>query len=653
MDRAKRQLIKERTDKLLASDKSFKAVYKIIITDSERIFAQYTEGGEIIKVTFGEMDAEVRKYAWYIRTKTDIRHQFIGLDSENCVSWVSAFWGILMSGNKPFLVNCRHPEKIKKDMIKTIDAKLVIGAKVHDLGAEYVEFETIERETEDLGREEIEKGLKDIDGEFENEYALSSSATSLNETICVFKGQQAVISILNADYVLKNNKRIPRYYKGALRQLAFLPFYHIFGFSAVYMWFTFYGCTMVFLENYSGDTITRTVRKHGVTHIFAVPLLWQTMENRILKQVELRGEKTVKKFNKGLELSEKIQKIFPYAGEYFARFLLRDVTKKTLGNSIRFCVTGGAPIKDSTLRFFNCLGYPLHNGYGMTETGITSVCLEKNIKNRDKNSVGKPFPSVKYIIGEDGVLSVESAQLCDRRIINGVEVKTQGIIRTEDIFEKRERGYYVIGRENDIIIGADGENVNPDVLEKNFEVPFMQRYCIFKDFVDGKERPSLAVELRKYISPAQVKKTVEEVKRQSESLSPNFRPARTYFTYDLISPAEAVKISRAYLAKGVADGSIRLLTEKDLDLEEKETESFDETTELAKLVKKTVAEILGKKEEEILPDANVMTDLGGSSLDYFYIMTELSDKTGVTLFTDETHCPYTLREFCKEIEEQI
>ena len=73
--------------------------------------------------------------------------------------------------------------------------------------------------------------------------------------------------------------------KKQLKQLAFLPFYHVFGLFAVYFWFTFFGRTLVFLRDYSADTILKTCRRHQVTHIFAVPMLWHTIEKQVRAEV--------------------------------------------------------------------------------------------------------------------------------------------------------------------------------------------------------------------------------------------------------------------------------------------------------------------------------------------------------------------------------
>ena len=51
----------------------------------------------------------------------------------------------------------------------------------------------------------------------------------------------------------------------------------------------------------------------------------------------------------------------------------------------------------------NGIGYNLHNGYGMSEIGITSVELRRKAAQRNQNAVGKPFDSVEYRLDDPGI----------------------------------------------------------------------------------------------------------------------------------------------------------------------------------------------------------------------------------------------------------
>jgi long-subunit acyl-CoA synthetase (AMP-forming) len=65
-----------------------------------------------------------------------------------------------------------------------------------------------------------------------------------------------------------------------------------------------------------------------------------------------------------------------------------------LGNSLTFCINGGASINKQTTQLMNGLGYCMHQGYGMTETGIVSVELSKYACKRNASTLGKPFKNI-------------------------------------------------------------------------------------------------------------------------------------------------------------------------------------------------------------------------------------------------------------------
>ena len=61
-----------------------------------------------------------------------------------------------------------------------------------------------------------------------------------------------------------------------------------------------------------------------------------------------------------------------------------------------FCISGGSFLKESALQLFNGIGYPLHNGYGMSEIGIGSVELRDKPKYRNQGFIGRPFQNIEY-----------------------------------------------------------------------------------------------------------------------------------------------------------------------------------------------------------------------------------------------------------------
>ena len=218
--------VNERMNKLIASKKRFSDIFEIMFSRPEYILSEYTDGYKIIKKTYAQHEAEAKSVCAALLNEGK-KGSYIAIAMENCPEWVSAFWGCLMSGHKVILVNMRLPESMTVRSLKTVGAQTVISKTP----VSYAEKNLL---IDDL----LEEGKnKPCTPDWEDEIALFTSGTTLHEKVCVYSGKSIAEQILNSREVLRQNKEIKRRYKGAIKQLAFLPFYHIYGLTAVYMSF--------------------------------------------------------------------------------------------------------------------------------------------------------------------------------------------------------------------------------------------------------------------------------------------------------------------------------------------------------------------------------------------------------------------------------
>lgn len=169
---------------------------------------------------------------------------------------------------------------------------------------------------------------------------------------------------------------------------------------------------------------------------------------------------------------------------------LSAVQNQLLGKKIRYCISGGGYLSLDTLNTINGIGYPLYNGFGMTEVGVTSVELSMNVEQRLKGSIGHPLHGVEYklvnttaIEPNTGELLIKSPITHYLEIIDGVKQKPvleDGYLHTGDIASVDETGhYYLKGRIKDVIINANGENVYPDEIEDYFKgIPGVNKVCV-------------------------------------------------------------------------------------------------------------------------------------------------------------------------------
>lgn len=621
------KLVDMRCKALENSNKTFQDIYDVMFSNPNYILGEWNDGYKIYTSSFGEADIKIRNMAYSIHQKyPTLKDQYIAIAMESSLDWILSFWAILASGNKPYLVNLRHPKSLINNLLKSLGVNYLF--ETTDLG---YDGKVILTSTLDM---ECPKYYK---FSFGNEMVISTSATTLKEKLIFYSGLEIANQILNARQVLKENKQVKKHYHERLKQLVFLPLYHIFGFMATYMWFSYFGRTMVFLKDYSSNTILRTIRKHEVTHVFAVPLFWHSIEKEILKTVRAKGKE--KKFNKGIKLCLKLQKIFPNAGLNFSKRIMHEVTDELFGKSVLFCISGGSYIKGDALELINALGYPLYNGYGMSEIGITSVELG-SLKDRLKNSIGKPMSSIIYTIKDDE-LYVSGTSISHKMKIDGEWVYNTDTYSTKDIAKSDTTGrYYILGRSDDLYIGPNGENISPDQLEQEFNLPKANRFSI----LDIDNKLTIVIEVSKYLPKNQIEEIYASFIKQNDALDSSLRIHQIYFTYNPIQAETAIKVSRQYLKAKLNKGEVIL---QKLD-QIKEREEDEVNPEILAKVISSMKEVLGK--DSIDKTANFFFDLEGTSLDYFSLISMLNDSFGITITFEKDKNYHTAMDLAKEIE---
>ena len=635
------KIVRENCKRLQESNKTLEDMYRIIFRFPDHIMAEKSSLTGEDEFTCEEIQSSVDKIAAAIHAKVKTTNKYIGLCGENSVEWIILFWAILKSGNHPYLMNLRQPDSFTSHVLETLGADTVICIHMQkNFDCTCLQYEDLEF----LGEEVVlPEGIP-----FGNELAITTSGTSLKEKICVYTGENFANQVFNTKEIVEKQPEIISQYKGKIKQLMFLPLYHIFGLAAVYFWFSFAGGTMVFISDYTPRVILSTIKQHEVTHIFAVPLLWHAIEKNILREIAARDEKTQNKFHKALEISKKMQSVCPKLGRKVAQMMLKEVRMNLFGDSVKFCISGGSYIQGSTLELINALGYPLNNGFGMSEIGIVSVELGKNIKDRLKASIGKPFKSIEFKVEENGTLLVKSGCSCDHMIVDGETVPMDGWFETGDIVSRAEDGrFFIKGRLSDVVLGADGENLNPDFAEKAFSLFFAKNFCVTGNA--QKDRLILIVQIAKGLVSLQKKRLLQEIEECNQTLPLSYQIKEVFFTYDPIQTENAIKVSRAYVAKQVEAGEIKLF--KDLEIHTESKDSDD--SEIKAAIRQIFADVIMIPVADINDDDHFMFDLGGTSLDYFSALSEINEKFNMSIMFEDDQFTYCVNDFERLVREHL
>ena len=633
-----------RNSKLLKeSNKTMADIYSVVSSYKDRVFIELPTMTRKVFYTYSQIDESIKKFALGIRSVISEKGCFIGLHGDNSAEWIIAFWAILMSGNKPYLINLKQPKEYTESILKTLDARCVI--KINSK-SEY-SVDTIDF----LVFADAESNEDNIDfSDFANEFALSTSGTTLKEKICIYSGEQISEQIINLETIVETNPAIIGTYNGVIKTLAFLPFYHIFGLEAVLLWYSFLGATFVFINELTPENILRIIRNHEVTHIFAVPILWHAIEKALRKELACADEKQRNKFEKISKLCLKLQNAMPKVGTKITSLLFREIRYMLLGESIRFCISGGSYVKESAVELLNSIGYPLCNGYGMTEIGICSVELGHTPAERILCSIGKPFDSLEYKVGDDGRLFVKGSSVCKKIIVDKQQQPAFDWFDTGDIVSVKEDGrYFINGRYSDIVFSDNGENLNPDFAEKAFYIPEAIELSVLGN-EDG-SKLLLVIRVPKGIVDDQLERINEAVKKANESLPASYRIHDVRFTNDPLIETNGIKVSRAYVKKAIKEGKIRFFDPDENNL----SEQID--SDIKRIVREAFAEILDIDVSQISDDANFMNDLGGTSLDYFTLINKLDERFNLKIDFGSDYdleaFGYTVNHFERLIKEMI
>lgn len=625
-------------DKLRDGEKRFSDIYEIMKERfSEEIFGVEFFDGLETKTTYSEFFALCESVAGGINNRFKGKEgSTIAIRMDNSVMWCAVFFGTLMAGFKAFLVNTRLDEESIAAAVNRTGAVAVICDK--ECGKEnYIPASAL-------------KSSGIINPIWENEIILMTSGTTGDAKLVVYGGKAIAAQVLTTYGIIKESKSITQNRKVDIKLLALLPFYHIFGLSAVFLWFTFFGRTLVFPTALDSEAIRFACKRGGVTHFFAIPAVWVLATRGLLAEAKKQGKE--EKLLKGVKISNKLQNICPKLGLFVARkILFKDVREQIFGSTVSFCISGGGFLPDESVEILNGIGYSMHVGYGMTETGITAVELSEKPKIRNLNTVGKPLDGIEYIINSDGVLCVKGEVLHSAIITkDGKEERNyEDYFVTEDSCKVDASGRWRLeGRQDDIIIGENGENISPDMIGLKLTPPANRGFCVMGLEIQGDIRPVVVMSLPKGATDFEKSSAANVLYNQINTLPITLRPQGVYITTDEI-PQNLGKVKRALLKK--------LIASKDVEIElikptsEKELNAmYDEGYNKTLLrVIEVFANTLNCNKESIESGSNFIYDLGGSSMAYYNLFSEISKEFGVELKIDSQNPLFTPGEFAKAI----
>ena len=549
------------------------------------------------------------------------------LKAANGPHWGEIFWAILMCGYKPLLIDARTSKEGTDNLIAQGKAIAIITDDNYNYDIPKFSLKDILEETHSY----------DFAPNWENEVIFCSSGTTGNVKLMVYNGENLCNQIAAAlDFQETSKDLLYPKSMGPLRVLAMIPFHHIFGFIATFLWYFYFGANFVFVRSLAPSEVQSVAQKFKVTHVFSVPLFWDSIAQGLERKRALETPARQQLIDNLIGYNTgKISK--EEAGPY--KVVQNTIQKNLLGNHIRFCISGGGYLDSKTQTVINGVGYPLYNGYGMTEIGIYKI------KGTAKNP-------------NTGELFVKSKITHIREIIGGEEKETtldeNGFFATGDIAEvDATNRFYLKGRIKDVIINADGENIFPDELEIFFKgLKHVQNVCVLGVDQKGTKNQKVvcAVEVDNAAAETEIEDLKKEMKEIGQKLPKGTKITEFYFCRKKLPVANNMKVKRFMVKKGIESKSNDYIS-FDFKAESKSSKVFDKQTVETVLepIRTIFSKILILPKFKIDDDGHWVDDLGGDSMSYVELITSVQDTFGVTIPEELYGQLATVNDFTEEV----
>ena len=608
---------------LLKTSRHFVNIYQQLMHQNKKnVYAEFTGlNNRIKKYKYSKMDENVKKYALYLSNKIKKEGtNRVVLKVANCPSWGEIFWALLMAGFVPVLVDAKLPRENVINLGNQAKAIAIISDDNHEYTLNKIRLDNILQNA----KEEMSNPS------WADEVIFSSSGTTGDAKLMVFNGENFVNQICCSLKMTEESLDIMYPKKvGQIKILAMIPFHHIFGFVAVFLWYTFYGTTLVFPKSNTPSDLLSICQKTGITHVYSVPLFWDSLALSIKRKFAMQNEDKQKLLEKMMAYN--LGEMSAEEAGFASKKIVADKIKgMILGKHVRYCISGGGYLSNETLRAINGLGYPLYNGYGMTEVGVTSVELSPDVKQRLNGYIGKPLNGVEYKVNDaDNELLIKSPTIHIREIIAGVEKETvldNGYFHTGDIVNKFETGYIMKGRMKDVIINANGENIFPDELEIYFkDLPNVTNLSVLGVVNKDKalhEDIVLVLELDDKTSEEALKELEATIK--AIKLPHDTKIDAIYLAKNRLPMANNMKVKRFAIKKEIENGSNKYVLINSKKVSSKTRKLSEEAlTKILPPVRELFSKILVLPTFKIDDEDHWINDLGGDSMNYVELVQEV------------------------------
>lgn len=399
------------------------------------------------KSSYAQLADLSRRFAAELESRGIAKGDRVLLWGENSPEWVAVFFGCILRGILPVPIDVGSSPDFVRRVEGEVSPKL-IAADISKLAF----FSNTKRA---IALEELAGAIttrrsgpiEDIQESDALQIVFTSGTTGEPKGI-VHTHRNVLASLRPIEQEMQKYLKYERIFH-PLRILHTLPLSHVFG-QFMGLWIPPLLAAEVHYETrlVASDLIER-IRRRRISALASVPRVLDLMQSHLLQQFP--DLTTRIDASRGLK-----------AWQRWWHF--RDVHRR-FGLKFWAFICGGAALSPASEEFWNSLGFPVIQGYGMTET--TALISLNHPFRRAQGTIGKVLPGREVRLSDEGEVLVRGDTISNSVWQGGHRMENDSEwLATGDLASRDEEGNLRFrGRKKDIIVTSSGLNIHPEDLE--------------------------------------------------------------------------------------------------------------------------------------------------------------------------------------------
>lgn len=445
--------------------------------------------------TYSSMLSAIRKVGGFLKEHGIKKGNFVGVIGENRPEWMISYFGILWIGGVVVPLDARAKETEIRHIIQHAGVKLIIASSRHlDMIMEIKEsckkpsFKVV------VSMDESDEvpNLPDIFREFEDttpieRVNLEDLAVVLYTSGTTGNSKGVMLTHKNLSSNVDQIYRVI-YFDENDRFFSVLPIHHVYENTAGNLLPLSVGASITYARSLKSKILFEDLKDTEPTAFLAVPLLLE----KILLGIQRKVEKApIHKKGFFALLKGGARVINAVSKKKGSEIFFRSLREKMGFGKLRYMISGGAALPVWVSKGLEELGFPLLQGYGLSETSpvltLNPPCCPKN------ETAGLPLPDIELKIMEPNENGVGEIAVKGPNVMKGYfknpeatrEVFTDdGFFLTGDLGFLDEDGFlHITGRKKSVIVTKGGKNIFPEEVENVLlQSPFIEEILVLRGF---------------------------------------------------------------------------------------------------------------------------------------------------------------------------